>query len=459
VNRRRVIGSVRLRITVLATLAMAIGLLIGAAALLSGLRSALLDAQAGTAPRRAAELAADASRAPLPVVLPALDTDRLTLLQVLDGGGRVKAASAQLQNLPALVPTTSRQRRVLHDIDGLGDGAWLAEATPATIGGRVSTVVVLTSLNDYERSADLLRHSMLVGVPVLVALVGFVVWIVVGRALRPVESMRAEVEHITAARLDRRVPVPATRDEVGKLGNTLNDMLDRLQVSSNAQRRFAADASHELRTPIANIRAAMEVAVAHPDKADWPALAADVLHQDGRMERLTVDLLSMARGDSGEAPLQLTDVDLAGLVRAELLRPIDADRELRSGGEIPPLTVVGDREALVRLLSNLVDNALRHAHHTVTVTLAAGLDTAELRVADDGPGVAPADRERIFDPFVRLDAHRARSVGGSGLGLAIARQVVQAHHGSIRVLDGPGATFVVRIPLNRRDPSATPGSQ
>ena len=158
-------------------------------------------------------------------------------------------------------------------------------------------LVVLTSLAGYERGVALVSNALLVTVPVLVILVAALVWWVVGRALRPVESMRREVARITAERLDRRVPPPATADEIGRLAGTLNDMLDRLQASRDAQRRFVADASHELRTPIANIRLALEVAVAHPDRADWPAVADDVLQQDIRMERLTADLLQVARDD------------------------------------------------------------------------------------------------------------------------------------------------------------------
>ena len=316
------IRSVRLRITLLTTAVLAVGLLVAAVVLFAALRNSLLDAQAGSGPRHAAELAALASKEPLPNPLPASDGDPQTVLQVIGTDGQVVAASAQLSGTPALLAPSDRGRRVLDHVPGLaGEQSWLAEPTPATIGGRSVLLIVLTSLASYERGVALVRNALLVTVPVLVVLVAFLVWWVVGRALRPVETMRREVARITAERLDRRVRHPPTDDEIGRLAGTLNDMLDRLQSSRDVQRRFVADASHELRTPIANIRLAVEVASAHPDRADWSAVAMDVLQQDERMERLTASLLRLARTEAlGGQPSPRVAVDLAELVRLELAR-------------------------------------------------------------------------------------------------------------------------------------------
>jgi signal transduction histidine kinase len=442
------LASVRVRITLLATVALAAGLAVGATLLVGSLRNALLDAQGGTGPRRAAELAALAGRDPLPANLPALDAGRFTLLQVLDTNGRVIAASSQLRGLPALMPPTQRHREVRDELDHVGDGPWLLEPTPATLGGRSDVVIVATSLTDYERSAELLRGSLLVSLPILILIVAGVVWLVVGRALRPVEAMRSEVEHITSQQLDRRVPARASGDEIGRLASTLNDMLDRLEESNTAQRRFVADASHELRTPIANIRVAMEVASAHPEQANWVDVAEDVLEQDARMERMTDDLLQLGRTGEMSVPLRLGPVDLAELVTAELSRAVPADRRLVAS-EVAEVTITGDREQLARMLSNLVENALRHARQKVAIGVTAGTSSVEIKVSDDGPGIDRADRDVVFDPFVRLDQHRDRHQGGAGLGLAIVRQVVLAHHGTIRVAENePGAVFVVRLPLS-----------
>ena len=454
----------RVRITLLATAVVAVALVIGSIAMLGLGRNALLRTQSGAAEQRAQTVAALAVDGVLPDPLPALDAPKLTLVQVVSADGTVIAASQQLAGRPPVTEPGQRHRRVVHDIDGLRGGPWLAEFAPVTIGGQPVTVIVVTSVAEYARTAELLRRSLVVTVPVLVLLVALVVWLVVGRALRPVEAMRTEVENITGHKLDRRVPAPRSTDEVARLANTLNDMLDRLQASSEAQRRFVADASHELRTPIANIRMAVEVASAHPEQADWRSVADDVLHQDARMQRLTDDLLLLARAEAAPSIRHVAPVDVAALVAAELRRPVPAGRSLRAIAADPSsrsVTVLGDADQLGRMLTNLGDYALRHANHDVTIghrSLAGSDDqdngTVEITVSDDGPGVPSADREIIFDPFVRLDQHRARDHGGTGLGLAIVHRVVLAHHGTVRVADSQrGATFVVNLPAA---PSAPP---
>jgi signal transduction histidine kinase len=442
------LASVRFRITVVATVALAAGLTIGAIGLVHLLRSALLDAQTGSGPARAAELAALAGRGPLPAELPSIGAGRLTLEQVINSNGEVIAASPELVGQPALLPAAERHWEMRDDIAGLGAGPWLVEPSPATLGGRPSVVIVVTSLSDYERSAELLATSFAVGLPILMLLVASVIWFVVGRSLRPVESLRSQLAQISSERLDRRVPAPAGRDEIGRLARTLNEMLDRLETSASAQQRFVADASHELRTPIANIRAAVEVAAAHPDIADWHQVADDVLEQGQRMERLTDDLLVLARTGGSVPPMRIELVALAQLVAAELRGPAPVNVRLVSVA-IADATVAGDRQQLATVLSNLIGNAVRHARSRVTIAVTAGSTWVELRVGDDGPGIAHDDRESAFEPFVRLDQHRDRHDGGAGLGLAIARQIVKAHHGSIRVTDNePGALFIVRLPLS-----------
>ena len=452
---RRPRGSVRTRITILATLVVAVALVLASFALLGLFRRALLRSQSGEAQLRAQAVATLAVDGALPDPLPSLDTPRLTLLQVVDTDGKVISASRQLAGIAAVRDVEERRRKVLDEIDGVSGGPWLTETALITIGGHTLTVVVITSVAGYGRGADLLHTSLLIIVPILLALVAGTVWLVVGRALRPVEAMRAEVETITGRHLDRRVPTPSTSDEIAKLANTLNDMLDRLQTSSDAQQRFVADASHELRTPIANIRMAIEVAAAHPDRADWPAVADDVLRQDERMQYLTDDLLALAKAEAGPSALRLGPVDVTAIVREELARQVPDDRALTALAPLPNIQLTGDADQLRRLITNLVDNALRHAEHTVTIGLRtvplAGQAMVEIRVTDDGPGVPPAEREAVFDPFVRLDQHRARGQGGTGLGLSIVRRVANAHHGSVTISgdgvgQGGGATFTVLLP-------------
>jgi signal transduction histidine kinase len=234
---------------------------------------------------------------------------------------------------------------------------------------------------------------------------------------------------------------------VARLAGTLNDLLDRLEAASASQRRFVADASHELRTPTANIRTAVEVATARPEGADWDEISEDILRQGARLERLSTQLLALAKSDAA-VDVPFRPVDLAVLVGAEATRPIPRRKALETG-DPSPVVVDGDPDQLASVLSNLIDNALRHARRRVTVSLRRVGTVAELTVADDGPGIPAEDRERVFERFVRLDEHRNRHDGGTGLGLPIARAIVAGHGGSISIADTTtGATFVVRIPLS-----------
>jgi signal transduction histidine kinase len=257
--------------------------------------------------------------------------------------------------------------------------------------------------------------------------------------------MRRRVESTTAGETPV-VPFAQGGDEVGRLGRTLNDMVARMADSQARQVQFAGDASHELRSPLANMRVALEVAKTHPDEADWPALVDDMLLQGERMQALVDDLLLLARTGSGTPPAWRERVDLRDVVTEVLDRP--SLRGAPVGADaLRPAVVLGGHRELARIATNLIDNALRFASSRVTVSVSATGRWAELIVVDDGPGIPIADRERIFERFVRLDDHRGRP-GGAGLGLPIVRELVMAHGGSVTVGDAhPGATFVVRLPL------------
>ncbi len=427
---------------------VAIALCAGGLGLSGLLHRGLLRSATGTGPERSSELAALAARGPLPKPLPPLGAPRLTLLQVIADDGTVTAASDQLTGVAALVAPNARHRLTLSDLAPLGEGPWLVEPAPATIANRSVTVVVVTSLADVERSAHLLDGLLLVSVPLLVALSGAAVWLVVGRSLRPVERMRTEVADITAHDLSRRVSVPRIDDEIGRLGGTLNDLLQRVEVASAKQRQFAADASHELRTPMANIRVEVEVAMAHPETADWLAVAASVLHEDDRMDRLVANLLAAARADIGSAPQNLRDVELATLLRRIIRDVRGSDPRVTLVEPLSAVTVLGDRDQLERIIVNLVDNARRYAATKVRIGLSADSGWAELSIADDGPGIPPGERERVFERFVRLDPSRTAAAGGAGLGLAMVRDLTHAHRGSVAIGDSTtGALFIVRLPL------------
>jgi signal transduction histidine kinase len=258
--------------------------------------------------------------------------------------------------------------------------------------------------------------------------------------------MRAEVDAISAARLHRRVSQPVARDEIGRLAGTMNRMLERVEAAQARQRRFVADASHELRSPIAAIRQQAEVALAHPEQAS--ALASVVHAESLRMQALVEDLLLLARADDEPPPHRRAAVDVDDLVLAEAAR-LRAETTLRVDTTgVAAARVAGDAAALRRVLRNLVDNAARHATQRIGLCVAQRDGAAVLCVDDDGPGIPQAERDRVFERFVRLDEGRARADGGSGLGLAIVAEVVRAHGGAVAVADSPlgGARVTVRLP-------------
>ncbi|MGW0007656.1 sensor histidine kinase [Nocardia grenadensis] len=315
--------------------------------------------------------------------------------------------------------------------------------------GRPVTVYAGASLDTADSAVADLRRAMLIGLPVLLAVVAAVTWLVTRWALRPVESIRSELAEIMHGDLSRRVPEPAARDEIARLAVTTNDTLAALEQSAERQRRFIADAAHELRSPIASLRTQLEVSQAHPGLLELDGLLGDTV----RLEHLAADLLLLARLDAGEQP-RADRIELAALVRAELAHRVGDRLPVGSDLGVDELVVTGSRTQLARVLGNLVDNAQRHAATMVWVTLDRQGDRAVLAVADDGPGVPEADRERIFQRFVRLDDARSRDEGGAGLGLAIVRDVVGRHEGTIRVepADSGGARFVVELPVAGRVP-------
>ncbi|MGW7498264.1 ATP-binding protein [Streptomyces luteogriseus] len=467
----RLFGSVRARATLGATLVVAVALVAAGAAVLLSLRSNLIG-EAGTQAERSARAVASELAAGTPYdKLSGLDGDDGPV-QVLDEHGRLVAASEDLERIsgtdtdrvkpqPAVKPSGG------DDDDDADDAAEPLEAGEisgesvfsngsATIDGdaedyRFAAVEVETHdrghLTVYAGSPLAAEHGavrtaltvMLIGFPLLLGVVAAVTWLVTRRALRPVEGIRREMAAITQSEdLARRVPEPDTHDEIARLASTTNETLAALETSVERQRRFVADASHELRSPIASLRTQLEVAAAHPELLDLDGAVEDTV----RLQRLAADLLLLARLDAGERPGGAR-VDLAGLAReaAEGRTGVTVDAE--------PVEVTGSRGQLGRVLANLLDNAQRHARAAVTVHVRREGDWAVVGVADDGDGVPEDDRERIFERFVRLDAARSRDDGGAGLGLAIARDVAVRHGGTLTAGRGPagGALFELRLPL------------
>ncbi|OLZ61828.1 ATP-binding protein [Amycolatopsis keratiniphila] len=293
-----------------------------------------------------------------------------------------------------------------------------------------------------QAALDSVRVTLLVGVPVIALLIGAIAWFAVRRSLRPVEVIRSEVAEIGAHDLSRRVPAPDSADEIAKLAETMNTMLARLDTAVTRQSRFTLDASHELRTPLASLRTQLEVLLAHPDRLDWRDACRNALLDITRLQDLVGDLVLLGKLDNAE-PERATPVRLSEVVESCL----SGRQGVRAEIEEDP-TVLGDRGRLERLLRNLVDNAQRHARSGAEVRTSIVDDLAVVTVTDDGPGIPAADRERVFDRFVRLDDGRARDEGGAGLGLAIVAEIAHAHGGTVEVAEHDGgARLVVRLPL------------
>ena len=308
------------------------------------------------------------------------------------------------------------------------------------------TVVAGASIESVGEASRTLRRDLLVGVPLLVLLVAAGTWLVVGRTLRPVEDIRAEVAGIGDADLGRRVPVPATGDEVGRLALTMNEMLVRLEDASRRQREFVADASHELQSPVTALRTQLEVGLATGED-DWPAAARRMLGDTDQMERLVRDLLFLARTTGDPAPHQRSLLDLDDVTLEEAARVRTRSDVRVDTSRVSAAPVRGDSDELRRLVRNLLENAVRHATSVVQLELRGVDGVAVLDVTDDGPGIAAEDRDRVFDRFFTADGARRRG-SGSGLGLAIARSVAVRHAGTLDLVgsNGTGAHFRLTLP-------------
>ncbi|MEV7971152.1 HAMP domain-containing sensor histidine kinase [Sphaerisporangium sp. NPDC088356] len=302
-------------------------------------------------------------------------------------------------------------------------------------------------------SAGVFDALFAVQVAMLISLAIWATWKITGRTLRPVEAIRTELAATNVNDLSSRVPEPVGDDEISRLARTVNSTLERLENAKGrmehvlaAQRQFTSDASHELRTPIAGLRAQLEEARMHPEDTDLEELLDRTLGDVDRLQAIITDLLLLAKVGAG-APSALVEVDLAESARMEVSRR--ADRVPVRLRLAPGVMVNAVDTQIARVLTNLLDNAQRHARCVVLVEVRRDGKTAELVVADDGDGIAEADRERIFERFTRLDASRCRDRGGTGLGLAIVRDIARAHGGTIEVGESAsgGARFVLRLPI------------
>jgi signal transduction histidine kinase len=438
--RRRLLApldSVRVRITMAATIAFGLAFAGASVALVHTVRHSLEARQHAEASRAGERLVAQLQAGTDPDQL-SMNASEPVYYQI-SANGHVVATSGE-SSLPVLATQTHVSK-----VKGPDGTDFYVVWRKVTVSSGPVTIAIATPLTDVRRSVDTLANSLWVGTPGLIVLVGLVVWVLVGRSLRPVEAIRAQVDAISGTTMDRRVSVPNTDDEVARLARTMNGMLDRLESASARQRAFVSDASHELRSPVSTIRTELEVASADSAAADWPEVAQRTLGETDRLSRLVDDLLALARLDEAQGPGRRAPVDLDDLVLEESTRTHRVP--VRTAG-VSAGRVSGDERQLAQVVRNLVDNAQRHASTQVALSLRREDDELVLLVDDDGHGIAEADRERVFDRFTRIDEARGRAAGGAGLGLAVVRRVVENHGGTVTVADSDlgGARFVVRLP-------------
>jgi signal transduction histidine kinase len=436
-RRFALVRGVRFRITAVAALAAAVVLTVAGSVLLVVQREQLFDALDASLGRQADDLSSsglDLSDPPLEIANLAGDD---SAVQIVAADGVVLAATANAVDAPPIGAPAAET--VIRTTDTL------------PIEDDEYTVHVATNTDDLRDVMARLRATLWVVVPVATLGLCVVVWWLVGRTLRPVEAIRTEVAAIGAQDLTRRLPRPGTGDEIDRLVATMNEMLGRLAAASEAQHRFIADASHELRSPLSRMRAGLDLARADPT-AEPRAVYTELATELRDLTALVDDLLALARADAGSLATTARPVDLDDLLLAEVGGIADHDGVAVDLSGMSAANVTGDPGQLRRMVRNLVDNAARHARSTVSVTLAEDTATGvvELAVTDDGPGIRPEQAERVFDRFVRLDDARTRDAGGTGLGLAIVRDIAGRHGGEV-VVDtehSPGARFVVRLPAS-----------
>jgi signal transduction histidine kinase len=448
------------RLTLGASLVLAIALFVGGALFSAALSNTNRGQLFEAGRERVNALVSIVEQGAVPVTLPS-PRDSLLFAQVIGVDGKIAGSTQNVRDMELIAPPSSWKfadtsittSKATVDKAGCELFVRSVPVTQPAPGRPVGTyyVLVATPVRQSDEMQAALQRQLIAVTPAVLAGAALLFYVLARRALRPVDRLRREVDELSADNLTKRVSAPATLDEVGRLGRTMNRLLDRIQRFHDRQGRFVSDASHELRTPLAASRTRLEVGLLRPADTDWPNTARSLLKENARMARLVDDLLLLARtGESAPEPFRTVDLD-------EIVLEAAATARLRSSikisvNEVSAGRLLGNPDQLRRVVTNLLDNALRYAETEVCVTLGTlNTDNGEqivLRVIDDGPGIAEADRLRIFERFSRLDDDRSRGSGGSGLGLSIVAELVSAHSGTVTA-DGVaphGTVITVQLP-------------
>jgi signal transduction histidine kinase len=375
-----------------------------------------------------------------------LATDqRVIAVQLISADGKVVARSALAPDTP-LTPVNgfgSSLRRGMSGESVPNHDMRISGQTTITPSGRY-TVLVGGGTQAAESTAQTVTLLLAGAAPIVIAVAATASYWLVRRSLRSVDAIRGRVAEISTSDLADRVPVPTTRDEISALALTMNEMLGRIEAGHRAQQQFVGDASHELRSPLATLISGLEVAKAHPELLDAMLTTDTLLPEAHRMRVLIDDLLLLARADERELVLRNEEVALDDIAAGEAAR-LRRETKLAIDTDISPTRLIGDPLSTSRVIRNLLDNAVRHAKSRIEIDVQSRNGNAILTVGDDGPGIAAAERDRVFGRFVRLDSDRSRTGGGSGLGLAIVAEVVSAHHGTVTIDDRPGGGTAITV--------------
>lgn len=437
------VRSVRFRTTIGAVTALAVLLFFAGLVINQLVANQIRDAADAVLLERAGDRALQLEQGSDPGALVTVVGEEV-VAAVLSPTGEVLASSSapnadELNGLPEGI--SEAELTIPHD--GSTELELLRVAVASTGDG--STVVVASEGEKAEQAVNAVRTILAITGPIVVVIGALVAWAVTGRALAPVNTLRAELDSVIQLSSSARVGEPGTGDEIDALATTTNSLLERLEAQSAARRRFVADASHELKSPIANAKAILET-------ADVPSQAAGqrVLGELHRLQDLVDDLLFLASTDEA-SPTTATSFDLDDVVFDEAERATVRTDKIIDASGVVPARAKADRNEIARAIRNLLENAVRHAENRVVAAIEPDGDWWMVVVADDGLGIPIEQRDRVFDRFTRLDADRTRADGGTGLGLSIVASIAARNHGSVEVSDGHettscGARFELRLP-------------
>jgi len=432
---------IRLRLALAFALAMAAVLAAVGAFLYFRLGSSLDESLDAGLQTRAAEVSALAARGDTTLAQGLGDDE--SFAQVIAPEGQVIDSTPQLSDRPLLEP--DELRAAGQGVMRLERGGVRLLATSVEAEGETRVVVVGASLEERDEALNGLLGELFVVGPIALLVASLLGYGVATAALRPVEAMRAEAAGVSALEPGRRLPLPRARDEISRLGSTLNDMLDRLEHALQRERSFVADASHELRTPLAVLKTELELALRNPrSQAELEHALRSAAAETDRLAQLAEDLLVLARSDQGRLPLRRAPVSVRNVLSGVAARFERRAEEAGRGIEVDAvdgLVVPADAVRLEQALGNLVENALRHGEGSIRLSAVEADGWVELHVLDEGRGIPPDFVPRAFERFTR--ANESRTGAGAGLGLAIAQVIAKAHGGSAHV---SGADVWLSIP-------------